>query len=469
MRLLKFPILLCLIVGPIAHGATCAGLFEGTKEGPTSPLSTQIPWELIRYGNYQTLRQMTDHIPLLTYGEVRTLATRIQSIERRVKNILLETYEGREEILNWARETLKPSAEKIKNPNVITDHITSQARGLKLKDGKNKRDQRRAYADRLQRALEQLEISTRPEENKIAFQDTAILFSELDKIVTRLAQKRDFLESQTKTLDYLKHEYDQAIAQLTLSNLRLAVWVIQEDYGFNAFPGSGILNEAVLGLLIASKKYEVGLETRFSTYAVFWIRYKISQWVRHRLRKINVPAHMNLPIGWVQAALSSLYGEGVFDPSVVEVTAKVVEMRNKKGKNKVDIGVDEVKSILQIDRMARVELFGDDEDSDPEAEIKDTNTLSSQQQASINEFNRKFLSTLSESFDDTAAEQRKLEMVSLRFGLKSGKEMTLDAVGAQMGGISREGVRRSIEKSLARLREGTTGSAFQRLLKNLDN
>lgn len=61
--------------------------------------------------------------------------------------------------------------------------------------------------------------------------------------------------------------------RLVVHNLRLVLWVARKCGGNMEFADR--VQEGAIGLLIAARKYDPSRETRFSTYAFFWVRQRI--------------------------------------------------------------------------------------------------------------------------------------------------------------------------------------------------
>ena len=78
--------------------------------------------------------------------------------------------------------------------------------------------------------------------------------------------------------------------KLTESNLRLVVYVAKKQKGHN-IPLEDLIQEGNLGLLKAIERFDWKKGFRFSTYATWWIKQAISQYVLKRKKIIRLPAH----------------------------------------------------------------------------------------------------------------------------------------------------------------------------------
>jgi RNA polymerase primary sigma factor len=82
----------------------------------------------------------------------------------------------------------------------------------------------------------------------------------------------------------------KARQKLTESNLRLVVYVAKKQKGHN-IPIEDLIQEGNLGLLKAIERFDWKKGFRFSTYATWWIKQAISQYVLKRKKIIRLPAH----------------------------------------------------------------------------------------------------------------------------------------------------------------------------------
>src|SRR3954449_10416196 len=77
--------------------------------------------------------------------------------------------------------------------------------------------------------------------------------------------------------------------RLVRCNLRLVASVARRHVG-RGLPMEDLLQEGVVGLIRAAEKYDWRRGTRFSTYAVPWIRQAISRALANTGRLIRLPA-----------------------------------------------------------------------------------------------------------------------------------------------------------------------------------
>jgi RNA polymerase primary sigma factor len=80
--------------------------------------------------------------------------------------------------------------------------------------------------------------------------------------------------------------------RLVESNLRLVV-VVARPYARHGVPLLDLVQEGTLGLIQAADRFDWRRETKFSTYAVWWIRQAVDRAVCNQADPIRVPIHVH--------------------------------------------------------------------------------------------------------------------------------------------------------------------------------
>lgn len=108
-------------------------------------------------------------------------------------------------------------------------------------------------------------------------------------------------EIDMATFNQLTVEAQEARTQMVRSNLRLVV-NIAKQFANRGLPLSDLIEEGNLGLLRAVEGYDPEHETRFSTYASWWIKQAIKRALINSVQSIHIPAYMVEEITrWKQA------------------------------------------------------------------------------------------------------------------------------------------------------------------------
>src|SRR5436305_9917618 len=106
--------------------------------------------------------------------------------------------------------------------------------------------------------------------------------------------------------------------RLVRCNLRLVASVARRHVG-RGLPMEDLLQEGVVGLIRAAEKFDWRRGTRFSTYAVPWIRQAIAQALANTGRLIRLPAPQHLQAERLARAERGLLERGAAGPGVAEL------------------------------------------------------------------------------------------------------------------------------------------------------
>lgn len=105
-----------------------------------------------------------------------------------------------------------------------------------------------------------------------------------------------------------------AMNKLVEQNLKLVVSVARA-YRDKGVDWEDLLQEGNLGLIHAIEKFEWKRGHKFSTYATWWIRQRISHYLATQRHSIRVPTHAMRLKKHIENAVKDLKKQGVEDPS----------------------------------------------------------------------------------------------------------------------------------------------------------
>src|SRR6476619_502463 len=135
--------------------------------------------------------------------------------------------------------------------------------------------------------------------------------------------------SQEKELAYRIETGDaEARDQMVRANLRLVV-NIARGYTGKGLGLQDLIEEGNLGLLRAVEGFDPSMNTRFSTYASYWIKQSIKRALVNTAKTIRIPAYMVELLAKWRRASSKLQDELGRAPTHEEV-AKVMGLPKKK-------------------------------------------------------------------------------------------------------------------------------------------
>src|SRR5262245_15653708 len=132
-----------------------------------------------------------------------------------------------------------------------------------------------------------------------------------------------------KRLAYLIEEGDsEARDQMVRANLRLVV-NIARSYTGKGLGLQDLIEEGNLGLLRAVEGFDPSMNTRFSTYASYWIKQSIKRALVNTAKTIRIPAYMVELLAKWRRATAKLQDELGRTPTHEEI-ARVLGLPKKK-------------------------------------------------------------------------------------------------------------------------------------------
>jgi RNA polymerase primary sigma factor len=227
----------------------------------------------------------------------------------------------------------------------------------------------------------------------------------------------------------------EARDHLVRANLRLVV-NIARSYQGKGLALQDLIAEGNLGLLRAVEGYDPSMNTRFSTYASFWIKQSMKRAVVNTAKTVRLPAYMvQLLTEWRRAAAR------LQDELGRAATEEEIAIRLKLPKKKLSI-IKKAIRIYNANPQSEGEETGwsiDDLAMDgvshaPEAQMTRADDLSQ-------------VLHLLEKLDD-----REAKVLRLRFGLDTEEPMTLKEIGECLD-LTRERVRQIEREALSKLHE----------------
>ncbi len=255
----------------------------------------------------------------------------------------------------------------------------------------------------------------------------------------------------------------EANQSLIRANLRLVVSVAKRYLG-RGISFLDLIQEGNMGLLRAVGKFDPRRGFKFSTYATWWIRQSINRSIAEQARTIRIPVHLFESITRILRTQRTLVQELGRDPTTEELALEVgylpasdVQAILRAHSEEVPLPTDLQHRLdiatQKIDRVLRsaeepVSLEGPvgDEDSSSLGEfIEDEDAPSPIEAAARQMLREQVQSAL------TSLSEREREVLELRFGLKDGKDHTLEEVSRYFD-VTRERIRQIEAKALRKLR-----------------
>lgn len=246
--------------------------------------------------------------------------------------------------------------------------------------------------------------------------------------------------NEEKELSYRISDGDAAARdRMVRANLRLVV-NIARAYTGKGLPLQDLIEEGNLGLLRAVEGFDPEMNTRFSTYASYWIKQSIKRALVNSAKTIRIPAYMVELLSKWRRATAKLTDELDRTPTPEEVAAELGVPRKKL--RIVKKAIQLYNATPQTDQpdgsWTLGEVVPDERNHGPDFELLETDNLT-------HVF--KMLDVM---------DPREASILRMRFGLDDAEPKTLKEIGEALG-LTRERVRQIESDALNKLARGLNG------------
>jgi RNA polymerase primary sigma factor len=243
-----------------------------------------------------------------------------------------------------------------------------------------------------------------------------------------MAQHMKLLKEATGRLTGAKHRFIQ-------ENLGLVV-NIAKRYHVEQMPLADLIQEGNIGLMRAVDKYDYRKGFRFSTYASWWIRSYISRAIVRKSSTVRIPEYMlrdRNRMKRTEEANRAKLGRALSEEELAQELGVSAKRLNRTRKHDVTFVESLDREMPGNDHQKYIDFLADEESKTP---FEATNL-------------NNWIRSIPERLSELSPTER--FVISWRFGLVDGEEMTLQEIGGCLG-LSRERVRQIQEEALGKLR-----------------
>jgi len=275
-------------------------------------------------------------------------------------------------------------------------------------------------------------------------------FQSMRKYANQLKHELLSKDEERKLLYDYKYKKDFKARETLIKQNQLLIIKVANKYAYLNVPINDLIDEGNIGLIKAIEKFDLSRTTKFSTYAVWWIRQSITRAIGNKNRIVRIPIHVSDKLNKIYRCNEKYY--------------------IKNGKRLDEIDLEEYFNVHEI------ELYLNNIDEcDVQTNSEHVYTLDSFYNINGGDFlrcnfykkysdklsNKKLmnyhrevdLKTITDKlFEEAKLTEKEINIIKYRFGLEDGVERKLAEVG-EIFGYCRERVRQIQKEAFDKIRK----------------
>ncbi len=267
----------------------------------------------------------------------------------------------------------------------------------------------------------------------------AVYFSEIEK-----TEPLD-PEEEIRLAKLVREGDREALNQLINANLKFVVSVANK-YRVTGIPLEDLINEGNIGLVKAAHRFDETRGFKFISYAVWWIRQSILQFIADQGRVVRLPANVANAVTKMKRRTEELEHSLERMPTMEEL-AEVMEITKQEAEQLVQFNTRSLSTDQPLgnDQKTSLRDLLKADDSRPEAQIM---------KESLTEEIKRVLKTIP---------KREAKIIEYYFGIEMDRPLTLEEIGEELE-LTRERVRQLKERAIKRLQHATRAHPLRAFL-----
>lgn len=235
----------------------------------------------------------------------------------------------------------------------------------------------------------------------------------------------------------------KALDELVNRNLRFVISVAKQ-YVTKGVTLEDLVNEGNLGLVMAAKRFEPNRGFKFISYAVWWIRKNILEYINNNSRLVRLPNNVINDLSKFNKKLESLEQKIGEDIDINDVFNEIDD----------DLSISDMKLFAMFNNLNVLSLDKPIDSSEESCStlydiLADTSVLNTDHLVDNNNMGEEINNFIS------FLKPRYIIILNKLFGLNNEPELTLNEIGDELG-ISSEMVRQIRDRALKKLKDKAT-------------